>query len=417
MRVAYIVGCFPFINITFIYREIVSMRRQGLQVDVVAMLRPKEGYVLEEARHEMETTFYFKPIDWSIFIIAHLFYILTHPYTYFHSVMHLATRPHSQLLLRLKTIAHFAIGPYVAWYFRKQKPQHIHAHFADRATVVAYVTARLLGVEHSFTAHAKDIYAENVFLADKIKTAKFVSTCTAYNFDYLRSLTDEPEKIHLLYHGLDFSEFKNLERRPKLDSPLILSIGKLKEKKGFCYLIDACALLRDQGQNFCCWIIGEGPDRNALLDQIKQLGLQHHVYLKGNMSHSNVLEALNQATLFSLPSVVAANNDRDGIPNVILEAMAVGVPVVSTSISAIPEVVIQNETGYLVASRDSRQLADSLTKLLNSSEERARLAQNAKAFVQKNFQVDRNVKGLKLLFEQQLQPGARIVTPKNANGG
>jgi len=407
MRVAYIVGCYPFINITFVYREIMSMRRQGVEVDVISMIPPKPGFVLEEARAEMETTFYVQPVNWPVFVIAHLFYFFTQPYIYLQSLIHLLTRPHTKLGLWLKTWGHFAAGPYVAWHLRSQKPDHIHGHFADRSTVVAYVAARLLGVHHSFTAHAKDIYAENVFLADKIKAARFVTTCTGYNREHLVSLTDEPEKIYCLYHGLDFADFTHLKTRSKAEPPLILAVGKLIEKKGFPYLIEACALLRDQGQNFQCWIIGEGPERADLLAQIDHLHLQNYVQLKGNLPYRQVLEAFAQATIFTLPCVVAANNDRDGIPNVILEAMAAGAPVVSTPISAVPEAIINGETGYLVDSKNSQQLAEALIDLLNSPEKRARLAQKAQTVVREKFEVDQNVRGLKLLFEQYLDRGVQ----------
>lgn len=402
MKVTYIVGCYPFINITFIHREIVSMRRQGVNLDIVSMLRPKEGYILEEAREELNKTFYVLPINWLQFLAANIFFIFTRPHIYFHSLFYLFSRPHDTLKQRLKTVGHFALGSYVAWCLRRSKPQHIHAHFADRATVVAYVAARLLEVNHSFTAHAKDIYAENVFLPDKISTAKFVTTCTRFNQEYLISLSKEQKKIHLLYHGLDFSEFANLSKQT-LKPPLILSIGKLVEKKGFIYLIEACKKLRDQGQCFVCWIIGEGPDRNELTVQIEQAGLQNHVHLKGNIPYSEVLKALSQATIFTLPCVVAANNDRDGIPNVILEAMASGVPVVSTPISAIPESIIDGETGYLVPSRSSEALADKLALLLNSQVDRERLSHQAGIFVRNNFEVDKNVRGLKVLLERHLR--------------
>lgn len=403
MKITYIVGCYPFINITFIHREIESIRRQGVVLDVVSMLRPKEGYVLEEARIEMEKTFYVFPANWFQFLVAHIFFISTRPFGYLHCLFNLISRPHRTLMQRLKTLGHFAIGPYVAWHLRRSKPQHIHAHFADRATVVAFVASRLLGIKHSFTAHAKDIYAEDVFLADKIKTAEFVTTCTKFNQDYLNSLTDEPEKVHLLYHGLDFSDFANLQKTTSKE-PLILAIGKLVEKKGFTYLIEACAKLHEQGRRFVCWIIGEGPDRKGLQVQIEQAGLQDFVQLKGNLPYSKVIEALSRATLFTLPCVVAANNDRDGIPNVILEAMASGVPVVSTPISAIPESIIDGETGYLVPSRDSEALASKLAHLLDSPSERERLSHHAGVFVRQKFEVDENVRGIKVLFERHLHP-------------
>lgn len=413
LKVAYIVGCYPFINITFIYREIVAMRRQGVDVEIVSMLRPQEGYVLEEARAEMDRVLYVQPLNRLMLLWANLFFLLTQPLTYWQTLLHFATRPHKTVVQRLKTIGHFAMGVLVAWQLRGKKLHHVHGHFADRATVVAHVCAKLLGIHHSFTAHAKDIYAENVFLNDKIKDATFMSTCTGFNRDYLTNLTDQPDKVHLLYHGLDFSEFTHLARQP-LDPPLILAIGKLNEKKGFPYLIEACAGLQQQGQRFQCWIIGEGPDRADLMGQIARHHLEDVVQLKGNMPFSQVLAALSQATLFALPCVVAANNDRDGIPNVILEAMAAGVPVISTPISAIPEAIHHNETGYLVESRHVQQLTDGLNYLLDSPAERERLAQAARRFVQKNFEVNHNVLGLKLLFEQHLHPQARLAMQQNS---
>lgn len=413
LKVAYIVGSYPFINITFIYREIMAMRRQGVDVEIVSMLRPQEGYVLEEARAEMDQVLYVQPLNWLRLIWANLFFLVTQPVTYGRTLLHFTTRPHKTMVQRLKTVGHFAMGVLVAWQLRGKKLHHVHGHFADRATVVAHVSAKLLGIHHSFTAHAKDIYAENVFLNDKIKDATFMSTCTGFNRDYLTHLTDQPHKVHLLYHGLDFSEFTHLARQP-LDPPLILAIGKLNEKKGFPYLIEACAGLQQQGQRFQCWIIGEGPDRADLTGQIARHHLEGVVQLKGNMPFSQVLAALSQATLFALPCVVAANNDRDGIPNVILEAMAAGVPVISTPISAIPEAIHHNETGYLVESRNVPQLTDGLNYLLNSPAERERLAQAARRFVQKNFEVNHNVLGLKLLFEQHLHPQARLAMQQNS---
>ncbi|MCB0190845.1 MAG: glycosyltransferase family 4 protein [Anaerolineae bacterium] len=413
LKVAYIVGCYPFINITFIHREIVAIRRQGVELEIVSMLRPEEGYLLEEARDEMSQVLYVQPLNWLEFVWANMFFLLTQPHIYVQLLVHFATRPHNTVMQRLKTIGHVAMGVLVAWKLREKKLHHVHGHFADRATVVAHVSAKLLGIHHSFTAHAKDIYAENVFLNDKIKDASFMSTCTGFNRDYLTDLADQPHKVHLLYHGLDFSDFTNLARQP-LDPPLILAIGKLNEKKGFPYLIDACAELHKQGYRFQCWIIGEGADRDDLTDQITRHQLDDIVQLKGNMPFRQVLNAFSQATLFALPCVVAANNDRDGIPNVILEAMAAGVPVISTPISAIPEAVHHNETGYLVESRNEQQLTDGLKYLLDSPVERERLAQTARHFVEKNFEVNNNVLGLKLLFEQHLHPQVRAAMQQSS---
>jgi colanic acid/amylovoran biosynthesis glycosyltransferase len=399
VQIAYFIGCYPFINVTFIDREVRALESQGVSLKILSMRRPGSGAVLEDARWRMDHIFYVHPIRWGMLIRAFLRFGLGRLHAFWATLTWLMTRPHPSWRARVKTVLHFAQGVYLAEHLWGQNVDHLHAHFADRATVAALVVSRLLRISFSFTAHAKDIYAEDVFLRDKISQATFVATCTQANAAYLRELTSSPEKVHMIYHGLPLSEITGEPLTPQ-SPPLILAVGKLKEKKGFPYLLEASALLRDWGYEFTCTIIGEGPDRRALEAQRARLELEGLVSLPGNCPFDEVLATMRRATAFAQPSIIARNNDRDGIPNVILEAMAVGVPVVSSSISAIPEVVHQEETGLLVAQRDAVALAKALARLLDDASLRSKLADAARRLVEADFDDTLNVARLRELFER-----------------
>jgi colanic acid/amylovoran biosynthesis glycosyltransferase len=398
MRIAYFIGCYPFINVTFIEREIQALEAQGVSLKILAMVRPGPGQVMEEARWRMDHVFYVRPIRWGMLIRALVRFSLTRPRVFWGTLVWLLTRPHPSLQARLKTVLHFAQGAYLAEYLRGREVAHLHAHFADRATVAALVVSRLLDIPFSFTAHAKDIYAEDVFLRDKIARAAFVTTCTRANLAYLRKLSPSSERLYAIYHGLPLEEFEGLSLAPQ-SPPLVLAVGKLIEKKGFPYLLEACALLREWGYDFACTIIGEGPDREALETERAALGLEPVISLPGNCPFAEVLATMQRATVFTLPSIIARNGDRDGIPNVVLEAMAVGVPVVSTDISAIPEVVHDGETGLLVPQRDTTALAKALACLLDDGALRERLSHTARLYVAETFDHARNAIRMRELFE------------------
>jgi glycosyltransferase involved in cell wall biosynthesis len=275
---------------------------------------------------------------------------------------------------------------------------HIHAHFVDRAALVALIAGRLLDKPFSATAHANDIYVDPVLLSEKIAQAKFIATCTRYNESHLRSMSNatSARKLKCIYHGLDVSKY-HPQWRSRKPRPLLLAVGQLKEKKGFSYLLEACRMLLHRGVEFDCSIVGEGPVRNALETKIAELSLQHRVSLLGSLPHKVVIERYSEATIFVLPCVTATDGDRDGIPNVILEAMAMGLPIVSTRHSGIPEAVDHGRTGLLVPPRDSAALADALAQLIADEELRERLGRCGRRRVVEDFDVETNV--MKLLAE------------------
>ncbi len=241
---------------------------------------------------------------------------------------------------------------------------HLHAHFAGEPASIARIAARRCGIGYSISAHAKDIYlTDPALLRQNLGDARFVVTCTSHNAQHLRKVAPGVP-VAKLYHGIDCAKLHPGEEAGRIDPPLILSVGRLRSKKGLDVLIDACARLRKSDVAFRCEIIGYGPEEAALRAQIELLGLQQHVRLTGKLGHDEVLERMRAARIFALPCRIDADGDRDGIPNVILEAMAMGLPVVSTPVSGVPEIIEHGRTGWLVPPDDAAALADRLGAMI-----------------------------------------------------
>jgi colanic acid/amylovoran biosynthesis glycosyltransferase len=277
---------------------------------------------------------------------------------------------------------------------------HLHAHFASVATTVAALAAHLGGLSFTFTAHAKDIFHESVDAAQlrsKLAAAKAVVTVSDYNVAYLRrTFGVAASTVRRVYNGLDLDRFPFTA--PTSRPPMIVAVGRLVEKKGFADLITACAQLREQGREFRCMIIGSGPLRDALHAQIEQLGIGCHVELLGPRPQSEVVQHVRDAAVFAAPCIDGADGNRDGLPTVLLEAMALGTPCVSTDVTGIPEIVRDGETGLLVTQRDVAGLARAIDGLLAEPALGVALAERARRLMEDEFDIHRNTVQLRALF-------------------
>jgi glycosyltransferase involved in cell wall biosynthesis len=400
VRLIYVIGTYPGLTTTFIDREIKILRQLGANLQVVAIRRPAATLPLSKEQQELgQSVIYLLPVNWLRFITGNLYFLLFCPWVYFNTLFYLLTRSQLHLRERLMTFVHFAEGVYTAYILHNHSFDQLHAHFVDRAAIVALVVSRLLNIPYSLTAHANDIYIKPVLLPEKVAGAKFITTCTAYNQSYLSQILGDRlnGKLHLIYHGFDLAAYQPSPQLSR-DCQLLLSIGRLTEKKGFNHLIAACGYLKNQGYNFTCHIVGEGPLRRALQNQIAELELENVVILCGAMPFEAVLEKYRQASLFVLPCIMAKDGDRDGIPNVLIEAMAMQVPVVSTHLSGIPELVQDRVNGLLVPPSDEEALTQALAELLDTPALATQLGQRGRQTVIKNFDVQRNVQHLFDLF-------------------
>lgn len=279
---------------------------------------------------------------------------------------------------------------------------HLHAHFATGATTVARLAARFAGLSHSFTAHAKDIFHESVDadeLARKLQGAEAVITVSDFNLQFLRErFGDAASRVVRLFNGIDLSLFPFAE--PVARPPLIAAVGRLVEKKGFDVLVAACAELVRRGVEFRCEVVGVGELETALAKQISAANLSARVALLGPRPLREVIALLQGAAVLAAPCVVGADGNRDGLPTVLLEAMALGTPCVSTDVTGIPEVLRDQETGLLTPQRDPLALADALQSLLRDAALRVRLAAAARQQIEAEFDITRNAARQRDIFDQ-----------------
>jgi glycosyltransferase involved in cell wall biosynthesis len=392
MRISYIIGRYPVLTETFIDREIERLRARGVDLRIVAIRRPDPN--LSPSQRELaRSVTYLLPVSMLDVAKANI-WGLRRPRTYLGTLSWLLTRPHGRAPRR-RTALHFLTGVHAAWTLRDRRGVHLHAHFVDRAATVALVAARFLDATYSATAHAREIYVDPVLLPERFGGAVFAATCTEYNRVHLtRLLGDEVgSKIVRLYHGLDLAPYgtERAARASDQGPPLLLAVAQLMERKGLRYLIEACQQLVARGRQVRCTIVGDGPLHTELENHVARLGLQEVVTLTGPLPHPEVVALVQRATAFVLPCIVADDGDRDGIPNVILEAMAGAVPVVSTPVSGIPEVVRDGETGLLVPERDAAAIADAVERLLDDPGLADRLGRAGRDLVRSEFDLDRNV--------------------------
>jgi glycosyltransferase involved in cell wall biosynthesis len=291
----------------------------------------------------------------------------------------------------------------------RREPAHLHAHFLHSPAALAFIARKISGQRYSLSGHAKDIYTtlpENLLM--RCRDAEFVTTCTDANRRHLVEEIGLPvSQVRLCRHGVDLDRFSADRSEPQ--SGRILSIGRLVPKKGFDVVVRACGELRRRGQDFELRIIGGGPLRDELLDLARAEGIADRVHLLGSMSQAEVAAELAAAEVFAMTPVVMPNGDRDGIPNVVMEAMAAGVPVVASAVSGLPEAIADGVNGRLVPPRRPELLADVLAELLSDAAQRARLAEAASRYVGEECSWPRAVEPLLELFLGALAPAAEPI--------
>ncbi len=394
---------YPRISETFISNEILLLERLGIRVHIISMRQPRESFA-HASVHGIQA-----PVDYlPETILTSLHRLL------YHNLALALDRPrrYGQTLkaafrrfLRSRksaTIKHLLQAGLVV---HKVLPDsgvvHLHAHFAHSPTSVTMFSSMLSGLPFSFTAHAKDIYTSDpAQIAEKIHRARFVVTCTGYNQEYLTRLAPRRAgNIHRSYHGIDTCLFNRRQVRIEAKPPYrLLTVARLTPKKGLPTLLRALRGLLDRGVEFRHTLIGDGDERARVLRLTKDLGLTHCCRWQGTLPHERVLDHYRRADLFVLGCEIAEDGDRDGIPNVLMESMAMGVPVVTTRVSAIPELVEDGVSGLLVEPREPDALADAVWRMLSDPELRRRVIANGRRKIETDFDNRRLIEKLASLM-------------------
>ena len=382
---------YPRISETFISNEIFLLEQLGFRLRLFSMRRPREKFTHASVRRIRARVDYLPETIISKNLPALVWY----------NLMQAVRRP-ARYAAALKmawrrwrrtrqsaTIKHLLQAGYLCHkLLRGSDCTHLHAHFAHSPTSVAFFSHLLSGLPFSFTAHAKDIYTSDPRqLAEKAASARFVVTCTAYNQTYLTNILDTRQTpVYRAYHGIDLNLFRADGRRTIAAPPYeILTVARLTPKKGLITVYHALQRLKKQGIAFRHTLIGDGEQRSEIEEWRRNLGLEAETVLLGTRPHEDVCRCLRTADLFVLGCEQAPNGDRDGIPNVILESMAMGVPVVATRFSAIPEVIASSYNGLLVESGRPEAMAAVMATALEDAALRREMITNGLETVRRRF--------------------------------
>lgn len=403
-RLAYLTTKFPALSETFIYEELLALCELGFDLRFFAF------YSTGERAHSYtqalcDTIIYVPPFFSRAHLAAHWHFARARPGPYRAAVSQIIRETWRTPAILGKSLYAFCKGVALAHILGTDGdlPQHLHAHWATMPTTAALVVSQLLDIPFSFTAHAWDIFKEQAMLPAKLRAADFAVTISEYNRRHLRQLCPAAtDRIHVIRCGVNLTRFPYHHERAIADPPRILTVGRLVEKKGLRWLIEACAQLRSQGFDFICAIVGGGPQRSALEQLIVAHSLQDAVKLTGGLPQEELRGLWQTASLFALPCTVTRNGNRDGIPVVLMEAMASGIPVVSTAVSGIPELVEDGVTGLLVPPNDASQLGQAMGRLLADPQLSARLAWAGRRRVEREYDVTRNTLDKARLFSAAL---------------
>ena len=364
-----VVNGFPRLSETFVLQELLELERRGLHLHVAALRRPAE-VVQQEALSRLRATVEYLPEGVVQYRrqrirLAHAVCLLERRVSYFHSLAEAIASPDYSRSVGAKAalLAHRIV--------RLGSPP-LYIHFAHKPATIGRLAALLAGVPYALSAHAKDIWlTPDDELARKVRDAEVVLTCTEENRRYLAALADERTPVRLVYHGVELREPR--QHAQPGEPPRVLTVGRLVEKKGHDVLLQAAALVRDRGIDFTLRVAGEGPEWPRLQRLVHELGLGERVIFLGPLTESEVEKEYESADVFALPCRKLANGDQDGLPNVILEAMAHGLPVVSTRLGGIVEAIVDGESGLLANQGDFSGLAHHIGHLLAQASVREQL--------------------------------------------
>jgi colanic acid/amylovoran biosynthesis glycosyltransferase len=406
MRVAYIVSMFPCWSETFILNEMANHQQAGVDLTVFSIKQCNEEMIHDEALPFVGKTVYQSNyIDLKL-LLMHLCLILTSPFTYFGILFKLLLLKATQPTVKMKALAVFALSPKFCIAAKKINIEHLHAHFATYPAILAWIVGQFAKIPFTVTAHAHDIYVNQDLLPIICENAAAIVAISEFNKQFiLRKAGKQYErKISVIHCGIDLKRFAydpdktfNADKNGRLN---ILSIGRLSGIKGFTYLLEALRLLKDDGIEFNCNIIGDGPLKAKLLQQAASSGITDKVNFLGSKKADEIPAYLKKADVFILACATDKIEGHDGIPVVFMESMAYGVPVIGTRLSGIPELIKHAETGLCAYTEDPVDLMKKIKYLVSHPDEAGQMRLQARKIIEDEFDIAQSCRQLRDLFIQ-----------------
>jgi glycosyltransferase involved in cell wall biosynthesis len=401
VKVAYMMSRFPKISETFILYEMLEQERQGISVELYPLLRENQAVAHPEAE-KMMTRAHFHPfLSWPI-VKANWHYLRHRPSAYFKMMAEVLGGTFGSANFFVGAIGILPKSVRFAYEMEKQGITHVHAHFATHPAVAGLIIQRLTGIPFSFVAHGSDLHVRRRMLDKKVEAAAFVVAISSYNKEIIVEECKGRfrDKVHVIHCGIDPDVFMPRDEKDAGGPFRILCVASFEEVKGHKYLVEACRLLHERGVNFICHLVGDGPVRSQVEAQITRANLEDRIIVHGPLKRPQVVELMQRADVKALPSVPTKSGKREGIPVVLMEAMASGLPVVSSQLSGIPELVEDGRSGFLLPPRDATGLAEALQKLHDDPELRFNMGRTGREKVLREFNLRVNAAELAKLFQK-----------------
>lgn len=387
--------------------ELRIVKTAGIPVHLHALNRPQATYFSASDIAELDqATKYIYPLSKAQALTAFIAAPSRFGGRFWAALWNALTSQRESARVRLVGLWHLMVACHWATTLRDEDVSHIHSQWIHSAGTVAMYGAWLLDRPYSFTGHAADLFRERAALKDKIQRAAFIVCISEFHRDFYLKEGADPDKLFVAYCGIDTDHFAPRRRtRPEGAPYAILSSGRLVEKKGFPVLIEACRILKERGFDFTCLIGGSGPDEAPLRAQVAAAGLDDQVTLTGEaLKQEDIPTFMGAGDVYTLACVWASDNDVDGLPQMLMEAMACGLPTVSTDLVGIPDLVRDEETGLLVSTNDANALADALQRMEADTALSDRLAAAGRVHVTATFDLPGALDPLLARYRDALEP-------------
>jgi colanic acid/amylovoran biosynthesis glycosyltransferase len=397
----HIVSIFPALTETFVLREARQMREAGWNV-ILAPLRPVGDRPTSTDFEDLRACVDAHPQLSLATIAAFLFYCRYKPAVVWRYVK-LVVSSLRELRNLIKLAYILLVSVTMAYRLRTSGVAHVHGHHLHSEAVAAMFVGALLDVPYSFKCYTVKVHYPRSILYDVVRNAAFIIADTLQVKSFLHFLGADASRIQLLRNAVPLKHFPMRAGDPETAVPIILAVGRLDYKKGFHVLFSACSLLHKSGVRFRCVVVGDGEQRQSLLDMRSNLELQEQIHMVGKAAFFEVQDWLQQSTVIVVPSVVAPDGETDGLPTVVIEAFARGVPVVGTDTAGIPEVVEDNASGFVVRPNSPSELAVCIREVLGNRNLRGKIATAARRVAESEFDLEQNAKKFGALIRAMQQ--------------
>ena len=405
MKLAYLSSRYPAVSHTFIMREVLGLRGRGVEVDTFTVRRVTPDHLLTDTDEaENERTFSILPVSPWRLAIAHLLVLLAHPLRYWRAAWTALSDRQPGLRALLWQLFYFAEAGVLAFELRRRGIGHVHVHFANVASGVAMLATRMLGIRWSLSLHGQSDFGDPVFsrLPSKVGDVAFVICVSDYGraLAMLHSSVEHSSKIHVIRCGVDPDQFRPKARGKAGRGPepiRLITVARLSPEKGLVFLLESIHELVSAGLDVTSTVIGDGPERGRLERCVERWRIAGHLRLIGSVGHDELNEYYRQADVFVLPSLA------EGLPIVLMEAMACGLPVIASRVAGIPELVESGVSGVLVSPGRVDELAAAIRSLADNEQLRWQMGLRGRERVVEAFNAKQADRTLFERFREELQ--------------